>query len=85
MQVNAEAFNLFNHQIVTGVNGTYTSYLALGKPGCQTITPPSGSQQRGCFIPYTGTGSSAFGATSSTSSSNLYGSRQMQFSAKLFF
>jgi hypothetical protein len=89
MQVNAEAFNLLNHQIVTDVNSTYTTYLTPGKSGgaytCQAITPPTGSFQQGCFVPYTGTGSSAFGATSGTSSSNLYGSRQMQFSAKLFF
>ena len=50
------------------------------------ITLPSGSrQQTGCFVPYQGTGLSAFDTPSSTSSSNLYSSRQLQFSAKLFF
>jgi hypothetical protein len=36
-------------------------------------------------VPYTGTGLSAFGATSSTSSSTLYTARQLQVSAKMFF
>jgi hypothetical protein len=94
MQFNAEAFNLLNHQIVTGVNSTYTTFLAPGasatvsstvKYTCNTATPPAGSVETGCFVPYTGTGLSAFGSTSSTSSSNLYGSRQLQLSAKLFF
>jgi hypothetical protein len=94
MQVNAEAFNLLNHQIVTGVNSTYTTFLTAGqsvtvnsslKYTCATITPPTGSRETGCFVPYQGTGLTAFGATSSTSSSNLYGSRQLQMSAKLFF
>ena len=30
MQFSADAFNLLNHQIITGVNGTYTTYLAPG-------------------------------------------------------
>jgi hypothetical protein len=91
MQLNAEAFNLLNHTIITGVNGTYTTLVAPGLTAsgttykCQVITPPTGSTETGCFVPYTGTGLSAFRATSSTSSSTLYGSRQLQLSAKLFF
>jgi hypothetical protein len=89
MQFAADAFNLLNHQIVTGVNSTYTSYLAQTKSGgaytCQAFTAPAGSTAQGCFVPYTGTGLTAFGATSSTSSSNLYTARQLQVSAKLFF
>jgi len=89
MQINAEAFNLLNHQIITGVNGTYTTFLApnasSGSYKCNAITAPSGSFQQGCFVPYTGTGLSAFRATSSTSSSTLYGSRQLQLSAKFIF
>jgi hypothetical protein len=89
MQFAADAFNLLNHQIVTSVNGTYTSYLAQTKSGgaytCGAFTAPAGSNAQGCFVPYTGTGLSAFGVTSSTSSSTLYGSRQLQMSAKLFF
>jgi len=63
MQFNAEAFNLLNHQIVTGVNSTYTTFLAPGasatvsstvKYTCKTATPPAGSIETGCFVPYTG-------------------------------
>jgi hypothetical protein len=36
-------------------------------------------------VPYTGTGLSTFDVPSSTSSSTLYGSRQLQLSGKLFF
>jgi hypothetical protein len=90
MQFSAEAFNLLNHQIVTGVNSTYTTYQptqgkSSGSYTCEAFTAPAGSNAQGCFLPYTGTGLSAFGVTSSTSSSFLYGSRQMQMSAKLFF
>jgi hypothetical protein len=96
MQFNAEAFNLLNHQIITGVQSTYTTFLTPGssatvnsatglKYTCSTVAPPTGSRETGCFVPYQGTGLSAFGTTSSTSSSNLYGSRQLQMSAKLFF
>jgi hypothetical protein len=89
LQFAADAFNILNHQIVTGVNSTYTTYLAQGKTGgaytCEAFTAPTGSTAQGCFVPYTGTGLTAFGATSSTSSSSLYGSRQLQVSAKLNF
>jgi hypothetical protein len=94
MQISADAFNVLNHQIITGVNSTYTTYLAPGASAavnsslsykCSVVAPPSGSTERGCFVPYTGTGLTAFGAASSTSSSSLYGARQMQFAAKLFF
>jgi hypothetical protein len=94
MQISADAFNLLNHTIITGVNSTYTTYLAPGATAivnsslsykCSVVAPPAGSTERGCFVPYTGTGLTAFGAASSTSSSSLYGARQMQFAAKLFF
>jgi hypothetical protein len=94
MQVAAEAFNLLNHEIITGVNGTYTTFLTPGSTvkvtnslsyTCSSVTPPTGSRDAGCFVPYQGTGLSAFDAPSSTSSSSLYGSRQLQVSAKLFF
>lgn len=96
MQFNAEAFNLLNHQIITGVNSTYTTFLAPGKTGsvnsslvysCPATSSlvPSGSTYTGCYVPYTGSGFTQFGFPSSTSSSTLYGSRQLQVSAKLFF
>jgi hypothetical protein len=88
MQFSADAFNLLNHQIITGVNGTYSQYLASGSSSgtlkCNATTAPSGSIFQGCISPYSGTGLSAFGVISGTNNS-LYGARQMQFAAKLFF
>jgi hypothetical protein len=97
MQLNAEAFNLLNHKIVTGVNSTYNTFLAPGKtgtvnssliyscPAAAAVSVPSGANYTGCFVPYTGSGFTQFDTASSTSSSLLYGSRQLQMSAKFFF
>ena len=88
MQISADAFNLLNHTIITGVNGTYSQYVAAGATSgalkCGTTGAPAGSSLQGCIAPYSGTGLAAFGATSGTNNS-LYGARQMQFAAKLFF
>ncbi len=88
MQVTADAFNLLNHTIITGVNGTYSQYLASGASSgalkCNATSAPTGSTFQGCIAPYSGTGLNAFGAASGTNNS-LYGPRQMQFAAKLFF
>jgi hypothetical protein len=93
LQFAADAFNLLNHTIVTGVNGTYSQYAgATAAAGpCSTAagsatggSAPAGSVLQGCISPYSGTGLQAFGATSGTNN-GLYGPRQMQFSAKLFF
>jgi hypothetical protein len=94
MQFSADAFNLLNHTIITGVNGTYSQYATSSTSptsACSTAvgtatasTVPAGSALQGCISPYSGTGLSAFGATSGTNNS-LYTARQMQFSAKLFF
>jgi len=94
MQITADAFNALNHTIVTSVNGTYSQFTALTapttnnpNPACSTVTnstAPTGSAVQGCIYPFSGTGLSAFGATSGTNN-GLYGPRQMQFAAKLFF
>ncbi len=88
LQFVGEAFNLLNRRIITGVNGTYSQYTAAAATGaCSTATQtpgPSGSPLQGCIAPFTATGATAFGAPSSTSNS-LYGARQLQVSAKLFF
>jgi hypothetical protein len=92
MQISADAFNLLNHQIITGVNGTYSQYLASGTTSgsgstqlkCNATTPAPGATFQGCISPYSGTGLSAFGVISGTNNS-LYGARQMQFAAKLLF
>ena len=94
MQISADAFNLLNHTIVSSVNTTHSQYAPLTAPTATAPNPacssasyasaPSGSKVQGCISPYSGTGLQAFGATSGTNSL-LYGARQMQFSAKLFF
>jgi len=88
MQFSADAFNLLNHQIITGVNGTYSQFLASGTTSgslkCNATTPAPGATFQGCISPYSGTGLSAFGVISGTNN-GLYGARQMQFAAKLFF
>jgi hypothetical protein len=92
MQFSADAFNLLNHQVITAVNGTYSQFLASGTTSgtgatqlkCNATAPAAGATFQGCISPFSGTGLSAFGATSGTNNS-LYGARQMQFAAKLFF
>jgi hypothetical protein len=87
MEFIGEAFNALNHTIITGVNGTYSSYTSSSSTSTtcpSTGSAPAGSALQGCITPYSGTGFSAFGATSSTNNS-LYGPRQIQVSAKLFF
>jgi hypothetical protein len=90
MQFSADAFNLINHQIVTSVQGGYSSYIAgagatSGAYKCTSQAAPSGSTFGGCIVPSTNTGLNAFYTTSSTSGSNLYTARQLQLAAKLFF
>jgi len=89
MQFIAEAFNLLNHTIISGVNTNYSSYTSSGTTGssqqCSNSgAAPTGSTLQGCLYPYTGTGLSAFGVTNGTNS-YLYTARQLQVSAKLFF
>lgn len=88
MQFSADAFNLLNHTIITSVNGTYSQFLGVGSSSgnlkCNASGAPAGSALQGCIAPFNLTGLSAFGATSGTNN-GLYGPRQMQFSAKLFF
>jgi Carboxypeptidase regulatory-like domain/TonB dependent receptor len=94
MQFSADAFNLLNHQIITAVQSTYSQFAAsTSSPtaACSTAagtatggTVPAGSALQGCISPFNGTGLSAFGVTSGTNN-GLYGARQMQFAAKLFF
>jgi hypothetical protein len=87
MEIIGEAFNALNHTLISGVNGTYsqfTSASSSSKTCPSNAVAPAGSVVQGCISPYSGTGLNAFGATSSTSTS-LYGPRQLQISAKLFF
>lgn len=78
LQFLAEAFNLLNHQNRLSVNTTAYQFSAAGATSTVCST---GSHTHDCISPYTAT---PFGSTSSTSST-LYGPRQLQFSSKLFF
>jgi hypothetical protein len=92
MQIVGEAFNLLNHNIITGVVGTYSQYAnsvvpttAVPNPVCNsTASAPAGSVMQGCISPFTGTGLNAFKATSGSNNS-LVGPRQLQLSAKFTF
>jgi hypothetical protein len=86
MEFVGEAFNALNHTIITGVNSTYSLYTsASSSTTCgNSGAPPTGSTLQGCITPYSGTGFSAFGATSGTNN-GLYGPRQLQVSAKFNF
>ena len=88
MQIIGEAFNLTNHEIVSGVNSTYSTYTGptATTGACPaTTTVPTGSYFWGCITPFVATqASSAFGKPTGTNTL-LYGPRQLQVSAKLFF
>jgi hypothetical protein len=88
LQLTAEAFNLLNHQIITSVNTTQSQYInagaTVGGVKCNASTVPAGSALQGCISPFVTSPLSSFGVTSGTNNS-LYGPRQMQFIAKLFF
>jgi len=85
VQFVGEAFNAVNHTIITSVNSTYSTFTAASNASCAATTPaPTGSTLQGCIAPNSATGISAFGAMSGTNN-QLYGPRQLQVSAKLFF
>jgi hypothetical protein len=81
LEIFAEAFNLLNQQNRLSVNTTAFSYAA---PSATSTVCSSATHTNGCIYPSVATGSTPFEATTSTSSL-LYGPRQLQFSAKLFF
>jgi len=87
MQVVGEAFNLLNNTIITSVNSThslYTTATATSATCPSTASAPSGSVVQGCISPNPATGVSQFGTMSGTNNA-LYGPRQLQITAKLFF
>jgi hypothetical protein len=85
MEVIGEAFNLMNHEIVSSVNTYFSQLNVAGKNGCSAVTVPTGSSFAGCIVPYVASSpAGAFGVKTGTNST-LYGPRQIQVSAKLFF
>jgi len=80
----AEAFNIVNHR--NGLAVATTAYTFLNPSGSSTVCN-SGGHANSCIEPYTvanPTNTTPFGVINSTSST-LYGPRQLQFTAKLFF
>ncbi|MEK6397356.1 MAG: carboxypeptidase regulatory-like domain-containing protein, partial [Terriglobus sp.] len=73
LEVAAEAFNIANHRNILAVNTSAYSYTAPGASGCPT------SVTGGCFAPY-----SLFYTPTSTSST-IYGPRQLQLLGRLYF
>jgi hypothetical protein len=67
-----EAFNLFNHTNVSGVNTTAFTYAAAGSGACA-------GHSNACFSP-----SSTYLAPTSTSNL-IWGPRQLQISGRLTF
>ena len=86
LELFAEAFNVANHKNILAVNTSLYSYLtptgATSASPVGTITCPT-TAGAGCIAPIPAS-SAQFGTTSSTSSV-LYGARQVQLTAKLYF
>jgi hypothetical protein len=81
LQVLGEAFNLANHRIITSVNSTYSTYSAPSSTCSGSAAP--GATFGGCLKPYV-SATAGFDTPSGTNNL-LYGPRQLQVSAKLFF
>lgn len=82
-QIFAEAFNLSNHRQILAVNGSAFQYAYPTAPTTAAPTPNCSAAVHSnvCIAPFTAT---PFGAPTSTSGV-LYGARQLQFTAKLFY
>jgi hypothetical protein len=78
LQIQAEAFNLFNHTNIFNENTTPYTFTNVGTGACTTALAAG---TNGCLVP-----SPTFMLPTVASSSNgLYGARQLQISAKLTF
>ena len=90
LQFSADAFNLLNtpdhHRSQRNLLAVprQRRHLRIVATVQRNRPAPARLTFQGCISPYSGTGLSAFGATSGTNNS-LYNARQMQFAAKLFF
>jgi len=90
LQLYAEAYNITNHKNILTINSSLATYTAPSTPtSTNTITTSSGpitcgsALGAGCITPLAST-SAQFGTQSGTSAV-LYGPRQIQLAAKLFF
>jgi len=82
LQIWAEAFNITNHKNILGVNTSLYNYIGAGASGTANC-PASSTGVFGCIVPLSSS-SATFGSQNSTSG-QLYGPRQVQLAAKLFF
>ncbi|SEC22249.1 TonB-dependent receptor [Terriglobus roseus] len=83
LEFAAEAFNIANHRNILGVSSTYLAYTAGGTTSQGTACPTSAGTGtgNGCLVPYTAT---QFQNQTSTSST-LYGPRQLQLLGRIYF
>ena len=83
LELSAEAFNVVNHRNILSVTTAAYAYVAPGATG-QGVTCPANTTANpsaGCIVPFTAT---PF-ATPTSTSSTLYGPRQIQLLGKLYF
>ena len=88
LQIIGEAFNLMNHTIVSGENTTYSTYTGptAASGACPATTGvPDGSYFWGCITPFVSSTPAGVFANATSSSSALYGARQLQVTAKFTF
>lgn len=81
LQLLAEAFNIANHRNILSVSTNYFNFANPGATSGGVACPATVTQ--GCIVPLAA-GATAFGAPTS-SSSVIYGPRQVQLSARLNF
>jgi Carboxypeptidase regulatory-like domain/TonB dependent receptor len=95
LQVTAEAFNIVNHRNGLAVATTFSSYINPGQYAANTTGAGNAcpaSHVNTCIVPYVNANTTGLSANTSTpfgtinsTSSTLYGPRQLQLGAKLFF
>jgi hypothetical protein len=81
LQLFAEAFNVANHKNILGVSTSLFTFVTPGTAYNGGVCPATGNN--GCIVPLAAS-ATPFAATTSTSSL-LFGPRQVQLTAKLFF
>ncbi len=81
LQLFAEAFNIANHKNILAVSSNLYTFAQPGAPFTGGTCPLTGNN--GCIVPMSAS-SQAFATTNSTSSV-LYGPRQLQLTGRLFF
>ncbi len=83
LELAAEAFNVVNHRNILATTTVGYAFVAAGQSGQGVACPAStaNNPSAGCIVPYTAT---PF-ATPTSTSSVLYGPRQLQLLGKLYF